>query len=180
MEERFKYNKGYLSSWETYVVVIQDENIEKAYEKAEFKNGELSGFSKDWTKTDDYLIRAKEYYTFKDGVLHAKLNDYRSTIYEKDGFSASSILSIASDKKVSYCAKDAHLTIDALGYFGKYFEFGKNNNLRYTQVEADTQEDGMTAKKIFKANKDGKLTKCYIDATLDNLNQITSKKEIEL
>ncbi len=179
-EERFKYNDGKLASWEKYSTIIPSEGCEKAFERAHFKDDKLVDYSEDWTKTYGDLIRAKEIYMFENDALYTYIEGYEGTVSLGNGFSASSLIRMTPDKKVSHFAKGVDLTADALGYFGKYFEYGKNNNLKYVQVEVDISENKSRAVKIYKADSDGNLKSCYFDAKIDKLGQITPKGEVEL
>ncbi|MBE7707918.1 MAG: hypothetical protein E7Z88_04325 [Cyanobacteria bacterium SIG27] len=179
-EERFKYKEGQLAFWEKYSTIIPFESCEKAFERAHFKDDKLVDYSEDWTKTYGDLIRAKEIYMFENDALYTHIEDYKGAVSLGNGFSASSIMKMRSGKKVSHFAKGVDLTSDALGYFGKYFEYGKNNNLKYVQVGVDIVENETKAVRLYKADSDGNLKSCHFDAKIDRLGQITSKSEVEL
>ncbi len=179
-DERFMFKDGNLLGWEEFSTIIYPQDTEKAFQRAEFKDGKLSGLSEDWTRTNNDIIRAKDFYTFEDDIFYSYLKNYQAESMADDGFSASSMLKMTPDKKVSYFAQDIDLSGDAFGYFGKYFEFGKNNNPRYVQVGVDIVENGMKAEKIFEADKDGKMKTCHFNAKIDGLGQIASKSEVEL
>ena len=178
-DERFMFKDGNLLGWEEFSTIIYPQDTEKAFQRAEFKDDKLSGLSEDWSRSNDRVIRAKDFYTFEDGIFYGYLKNYQAEPMSGDGFSASSMLRMTPDKKVSYFAQDIDLSGDAFGYFGKYFEYGKNNNPKYIQVGVDILDGGMQAGKIFEVTND-KIAKCHFDAKIDGLGQIISRDQIEI